>query len=222
MTEQHIPVLKRVGWVLLAIGVIDIAYMVYCIVNRISYSSSFNIFAVIAGAFLLRCSLRAATIVRWFAAFMLSAMVCMSLAFPVIQPWGLTVTQMRLDPMGMAQLMVITVLVVALLFWLVRELGREPVRAAFVRAGRKWRDIRIPVAFGAALAVSLGVLLPVFLSGESADRAKAMAQQQMGQGYRLHVTSLRVMSSSHGKSVSAVVTAWKADEILNVPVSWRE
>jgi hypothetical protein len=213
MTEQHIPVLKRVGWVLLAIGVIDIAYMVYCIVNRISYSSSFNIFAVIAGAFLLRCSLRAATIVRWFAAFMLSAMVCMSLAFPVIQPWGLTVTQMRLDPMGMAQLMVITVLVVALLFWLVRELGREPVRAAFVRAGRKWRDIRIPVALGAALAVSLG---------ETADRAKAMAQQQVGQGYRLHVTSLRVMSSSHGKSVSAVVTAWKADQILHVPVSWRE
>jgi hypothetical protein len=54
MDTGHIPILKRVGAVLLAVGLIDIALMVHCIVNRISYSLSFNIVAVVAGIFLVR------------------------------------------------------------------------------------------------------------------------------------------------------------------------
>jgi hypothetical protein len=64
MDDQHIPILKCVGGVLLIVGLVDIAVMIYCIANRISYSSSFNIFAVVAGIFLLRGNLRAASLVR--------------------------------------------------------------------------------------------------------------------------------------------------------------
>ena len=77
MHTQHTPILKRVGAVLLAVGLIDIAVMIYCIANRISYASSFSIFAVVAGIFLLRGSLRAASIVRRFAVFMLSGFVAL-------------------------------------------------------------------------------------------------------------------------------------------------
>ena len=64
MYEQaYVHILKRVGGVLLVVGLIDIGVMIYCAVNRISYSSSFNVFAVIAGIFLLRGSLGAASIV---------------------------------------------------------------------------------------------------------------------------------------------------------------
>lgn len=42
-------ILRQVGIALIAFGVLDLAAMVYCILNRINYASSFNIFAVITG-----------------------------------------------------------------------------------------------------------------------------------------------------------------------------
>ena len=135
MHTQHTPILKRVGAVLLAVGLIDIAVMIYCIANRISYSSSFNIFAVVAGIFLLRGSLRAASIVRWFSVFMLSGFVALLIAWPLMQPVGLTLTQIRLNPRTSIATFAFLAFVLGLLFWLARELGREPVLAA--RAGRK-------------------------------------------------------------------------------------
>lgn len=222
MSDQHLSILKRVGWVLLLVGVIDIAYMIYCISNSISYSSSLNIFAVIAGVFLLRGNLRAVSIIRWFTVFMLAAMLSMMVVWPVLQPWDLTRTQFRLNPSGTVLWLAFIAFAAGLLFWVARELGRDPVRTAITGAGRKWRDMRVPAASGVALVALLGVLLPMFLGGETANRAKAMAEQQLGPGYRLHVSSLHVVSNAQGKSVSSVVVAWNANEVKNVSVSWRE
>jgi hypothetical protein len=65
-SRTHQAILRRVGGVLVAIGLVDIAWMIYCIVHGISYRSSLNLFAVIAGVLLLRGSLRTAANVRWF------------------------------------------------------------------------------------------------------------------------------------------------------------
>jgi len=46
-------ILRNVGWALLWLGVVDVGVMIYCIANNIGYSSSFNIFAIIAGVFLM-------------------------------------------------------------------------------------------------------------------------------------------------------------------------
>jgi hypothetical protein len=62
-SQTYRGILKCVGGVLIVIGLIDIAVMIYCIVNRISYSSSFNIFAVIAGILSMRGGLKAAVAV---------------------------------------------------------------------------------------------------------------------------------------------------------------
>lgn len=64
-SRSHLFILKRIGWVLLVIRLVDIGVMVYCIANGFAYSSSLNIFAVVGGAFLIRGSLRAASIIRW-------------------------------------------------------------------------------------------------------------------------------------------------------------
>lgn len=82
----HPQILKRAGVVLLVVGLLDIGVMIYCIANSISYSSSFNIFAVIAGIFLLRGSLRAALVVRWLSMLMLAAFLTLILAWPLVQP----------------------------------------------------------------------------------------------------------------------------------------
>jgi len=41
-------ILRRVGISLIAFGLFDVGVMVYCIINRINYCSSFNVFAVLA------------------------------------------------------------------------------------------------------------------------------------------------------------------------------
>ena len=46
-TDDCRTVLKRVGVALIVFGAIDIGVMMYCIAHQISYSSSFNLFAVI-------------------------------------------------------------------------------------------------------------------------------------------------------------------------------
>lgn len=222
MEAQHTLILKRVGTVLLVVGLVDIAVMIYCITNGISYSSSFNIFAVIAGVFLLRSSLRAASVVRWFAVFMFAAFVVLLIAWPFMQPLGLTLTQLRLNPGGSVVTVALMAFVLGLLFWVARELGREPIQAARTSAGRKLRDMRIPAAIGVVLVVVMGIFLALLLSGDSAQRAKSMAEQQVGPGYRFHVSSLNIAKNNRGTFVSGIVTAWNDKDIRNVLVHWEE
>ncbi len=96
------PILNKTGRVLLIVGLIDVAVMIYCVVNQIAYSSSVNLFAVIAGVFLLRGSLRAASAVRWLSVFLLAALFSLALAWPFVQPADLTLTQIHLSPLGAA------------------------------------------------------------------------------------------------------------------------
>ena len=219
---SHLHILKRVGKVLLIVGLLDIGVMIYCAVNGISYSSSFNIFAVIAGIFLLRGSLRAASIVRWFAAFMLAALLCLPLVWPLIQPLGLTMTQFRLSPESFLSIGAPAVVLLALLIWVVRELGQEPVLAARRSGGGKVRSIRIAYFAGVGLAAAIAVAVTLLLGGETADRAKELASTQLGTGYNYHVGSLNISTDGQTKSVSGIVTAWNDREILQLPVRWEE
>ncbi len=221
-TPLYLPILKRTGAVLLAVGLIDIAVMIYCIAKGISYSSSFNIFAVIAGIFLLRGSLRAASLVRWFAVFMLAGFLTFVVAWPFMQPIGLTLTQVRLSPGFAIAVAALAVLLFVLLFWVSRELGREPVQAARAAAGRKVRDMRIPAAIGVVVVALMVAFMWILLRGETAARARSVAEQQLGPGYRYHVSSLNISKSSQGTFVAGVVTAWNEKEIRKVPVRWEE
>lgn len=92
MTE-HRAVLKRVGLVLVAVGLADVAVMIYCIATRQSYSSSINVFAVAAGVFLIRGSLAAAHWVACFSAFLLAVLIGrIFILFPFLQPFDLLAT----------------------------------------------------------------------------------------------------------------------------------
>jgi len=220
--SSYLSILARAGKVLVGIGVVDIGIMVYCLTNGISYSSSFNIFAVVAGVFLMRGSLRAASVVRWFSVFMLCAFVAMAVAWPFLQPLDLTITQARLNPASTALSCVFLVLLAGLLYWLVKTLGDPAVLAARVAAGRKARSMRIPALAGIALVVGLGALMSALLGGESAQKAAQLAEQELGSGYKFHVSSLNIATSREGTSVRGVVTAWNSSEVRDVPVAWVE
>lgn len=98
--EDYRKIMARVGWMLVAIGLIDIGVMVYCIMNRIGYSSSFNIFAVIAGIFLIRGNLASARVVAWFLAFSVVGIGLMLLIMSLIEPFSLRATQIKLAPLS--------------------------------------------------------------------------------------------------------------------------
>ena len=191
-SQSYRAILKRVGVVLLVVGLADIAWMIYCIIHKISYSSSLNLFAVIAGVFLMRGSLRTASTVRWFGVFFLSAAVAMIFTSPALQPMDLTLTQFRLDPLNFGVGAVFVVFILAFLYWVITELGREPVLVASDAAGVKRRNMRISAGLGVALVIGLGVSLHFFLGGESAARAISMAEKKVGPGYQLHVRSLQI------------------------------
>jgi hypothetical protein len=197
--------------------------MIYCITHGKTYHSSFNIFSVIAGIFLITGSLRAVSIVRWFAAFFLSAFISVLLALPLLQPISLTLVEMRLNPPSSSAAALALVAGALLLFWwIIRELNREPVNAAREAAGirihrRRW----LPIVLGVGLVGVVLIFSHVLSNGSSAERAKQIAHAQLGPGYNYHVTQINIATKNGHTVVSAVVTAWTATEVRQIPVHWE-
>jgi hypothetical protein len=223
MEEQsYRSILRRAGLVLVAVGLVDIGWMIYCIINGITYSSSLNIFAVVAGILLIRGGLKTAGIVLWLALFFVSAFAALVVIFPFLQPVGLTLAEIRFNPVGVGTSVFFAVVIVAALYWVARELGREPILVAREGAGLKRGSARVPMLCGVGVVVVGSVALLVFLGGESADRAKREAAEQVGPGFALHVTSMMIRESRHHRSVSAVVAAWNDKELRKLSVHWDE
>jgi hypothetical protein len=80
----------------------------------------------------------------------------------------------------------------------------------------------VPILCGVGVVIAGSAILALFLSGESAQRAKLEAAKGIGPGFTLRVTSLMINQSGRHKSVSAVVTAWNDREIREIPVHWDE
>lgn len=220
--QDHMPILTKAGKVLITVGLADIGVMIYCIANGISYSSSLNIFAVIAGIFLIRGNLRAVAIVTWLGTFLLAGFICVALLWPFFQPIDLTFLQLKLNTASFLTSLVIGILLLGFVYWLVRELRREPVLNARIHAGAKISSQRIPVVAGIVLVIGLLIAIKISLNGDTAQRVKQIAAKELGSGYKYNVNSLNIISNSQGKIVSATVTAYNEKEILVIPVKWEE
>ena len=152
-SQQHRPILARVGEVLLIVGALDIAVMIYCIMKGISYASSFNIFAVWFGFLLMRGSLWAASVVRFFSAFFLASGIGLIAVFLFLQPISLTLAEVRhISPFTI----VLPLLLLPLSFWTARELNRKPVLAALQASGKSVSPLVVPILLGFGLVAAVG------------------------------------------------------------------
>ena len=97
-TPVHLKILRNTGSVLLAVGLIDTAVMIYHLVRLESYSSSLNILAVITGVLLRQGSLRTVSFMRWYALLSIPMFIAILFIWPFLQPLDLTLTQFRLNP----------------------------------------------------------------------------------------------------------------------------
>ena len=207
---------RKAGVVLLIIGIIDIGVMAYCIANKISYSSSFNIFAVIAGVLLMRGSVKTARVVRWFSAFFIIAFALMLFIFPVAMPVDLLITQIKLSPVFMLGSYTFAIVFIGVLIWVYLQLSSPPALVRLEEAGYKTGKPISALYVVLAMIVFGGVMFVFLFNSESAEKAKALAQEQLGPSYKYHISSLNMS----GNSGSAVVTAYNSTEIKNVKVKW--
>lgn len=221
-------VLRRVGNVLIIVGLVDIAWMIYAISSGQSYSSSFNIFAVIGGFFLRKQSLRTARVVTFFAAFLLSGLVGTLFSLPLMFPLDLISTYLRTA--AVFPILAWSVALVALswiLWWVYRSLSareiQELIQSADLGRRRFWHQPRWGFAAGAALVLVLSVSIPLSRQSNSGREAVRRAQAQYGPEHRYFLSSLSLSSSSgSGTRVSATVFVYTDSSIESVQVRWQE
>jgi hypothetical protein len=170
-----------VGKALIAVGILDIGLMIYCIIYRISYSSSLNIFAVIGGIFLLRGSFRAASYIRRFTIFLLSfGLSALVLGMPILFPISLIITKFRLQPSFLV-INAMEFLFIIFSFWLILELGNEAVlrEISFTKV-RKISTIFLAFS-GGTLGVVLVLSFALLLHGTDATRRKQLRVRNWAQ-----------------------------------------
>ena len=215
ITDEARTILRRVGLALIVFGLLDIGVMIYCIANTVSYSSSFNVFAVFAGIYVWRGH---PWWVKWTmraAGFYAAAFCMIVLVVPFLFPTDLGTLEFRLHPVGMIAATVASIGVIALLVWVYRELRRAPVLTTYMAQGYSPRSWGAPVC-GAALALGVGVLSVVLKHGDAEQRAITLATAKTGPGYHYFVTRL----SYAGDRGRAEVLAYDDRAVRTVKVEW--
>lgn len=218
---MHTRILKRCGIVLIVVGVLDIGYMIWCIAHQISYSSSFNIFALIGGFLLFRGGLKTARWVAQLSTFMLVACGGFLLATPFLYPLSYWMAVFK-HGTGFFMNSVITVAFISLLIWLRKQMVRPEVLSAIQTAGLRPPRTYPAIIAGLVLPVILVTLLSFMCHGDAGQEAIRRAEQQMGAGYHYVVTSLQIESNANQKSVNAIVSAYNDANLKDIQIKWSK
>jgi hypothetical protein len=214
-------IVKRAGAVLLAIGIADGAVTIARLGVAGPWPGAFDCIAIAAGISLLTSSPRAALWVRTLAVFLLAASIALAIAAPLFQPLGLTITEIRIDPADFAVKAASMASVLCVTLWLTRRLGHPAIRDAIMRADITRWDMAIPAQAGAGIVALASLLLWLTLHGQSGELATSLALQQLGPGYRYHLSWIGSAGNGHGTTVTGTVTAWNDKEIRKVLLHWE-
>ena len=228
IAETPSVVLRRVGLIFIAIGVLDIARMFFSDASGPGTSVGFDILAVIVGIQLCRNNLRTARFVAVLSACILAAFPVMLVALPLVCPSALIRTYLRVTPT--AALVVSSALitaVLAVLWWAHRELASPPVQAAIRFAGLDDRRFlhRPGSGFwlGGALATALAAAWFFMGRSETAYEAVERARAAKGPGFHYFVRSLSVSwTGQMNMDVQAAVFVYTDSTIETVNLKWRE
>lgn len=217
-TGKDIPVLRRAGLILIALGMLEIAYG---LITAPPNTIKLNLFGLITGSLLYFGGLRVASGVKWLACLALVPALGAVLQPFVVAPIDLTLTSIRLGPLQMLMLYLPMLYMLGVVIFLVVELNREEYFAARAAAGRKLRDMRIPLAIGAVIAVGVTVMQFRVLYGDDAARATQMVSARLGPSYQYYANSI-VYQYGEKSLVHATVQAWNDNEVHLIPVRWEK
>ena len=208
--------MRRVGLVLIAIGIIDIGVMIYCIANKIGYSSSFNIFSLLAGIFLWRGHLGAAKFLTSASAFFFAGFLTAVLLLPFFFPIKLLVLYFQESPIQIVLTVVLMGAVVYVMYWVYGQLRSSSVLEARGAAGHSTYKPNLAFGIGAGIPVLVVTLLLFTRFGETGKMVVSKAENIVGEGYEYHIQSFK----SSGSTGRATVVAYNESEYKKVKVSW--
>lgn len=218
--------MKGVGLILVILGLIDMLVMIYSFMTKSMYASSFNIFAIVAGIFLIRGSLKAAQIVSWFAAFLLSGFVGILILMPFFVPIDLMVACVKLKTVPSLFFLFIAFFIFCLLIWIYRSLTSRTVpniiKKQDIYSKSFWSKSSRGFWVGILFIITLGFTSFLFFHGGIAKEAKQRVAAQVGSGYKFYVSSMEVSSDSKGKHVEATIIAYNENEIKSIAMEWTE
>ena len=216
LTEAQLAVMRRAGVILVMIGVLDIVSCFIAVSRGASYSSSLNVFALVAGILIYRGSARAARLVVKGLSFLLGGFLLLPALMLVVTPWRLLLLQLRLAPWSFISGGALFVVLMAVLYWVRHLLGGLAIHIGGERARPLHRSVAAWV--GACIPVCLAIAMPLFMQGTAGRRAVAQAQRQVGPGYSFYVQRL----NTSGASGSALVVAYSDSDMREVEVEWHD
>lgn len=220
-----LQILRKIGIVLIFFGFVDIGLMVYCLTLGIPFSSSFNIFAVIAGYFLLEESFRAARIVSFFAGFYLAGFVGVLLLFPLLYPLDLLVLQIRQsDLLFSALISIYGIIVLILIFWIYKALKAPEIAKDIETFGQgKLFSIKPSkgLPFGIILVVFLALVFFYMQNSGTANKVLEEAQKLTGPNWKYFISSLSYSSNGESGKIDAEVIAFNENEYKSLEVSLK-
>jgi len=216
ISDEARRILHQVGRALIVFGLLDIGMMIYCVVNSVNYSSSFNVFAVLAGVYVRRGQPWWVMWTTRAAGFYAAAFCTMIPLFSFVFPVDLAALEFRLHPVVAVAGTLAMFGVIALLVWVYRELRRVPVLAVYGDPRRSPSPFWIAPLCGAILALGLVSVILVFMHGEAEHKAVALAAAKAGPRQHYFVTKL----SYAGDRGRAEVLAYDDRAIQTIEVEW--
>ncbi len=207
---------KKIGWVLLVLGIIDLAILIFCLFTERYYSSNFNVFAIVPGLFLLRGSVKTARILRWFSPFAVLIASGFFTITTISKPLDLILAQVMLNTFVTLVDFGALLIFVGVLIWVYRQLNSEESVLALSKAGYKTGRPLSAIIASLVIVIIAGVGSYIVLTGETAEKAKRLAAERVGNNYRFYVNSVE-FAGEHG---AAVVTVYNNTMITELPVEW--
>lgn len=204
--------LRRAGVALITLGAIDIVYMLYCMLQGLSYTSSFNLLAVLIGVLLMRGGLRTARfavpVLAFFATVLLIGGVGSALSIPV--------AVLKLSGAEFLAATGVLTLTIAVLWFAHQCLKAESVLRAQEVAGVKHARSKSAVIAGTVVAALLVSLIWYLPRSAPAEQAVALAQAQLGPGFEVYVESIALSSQENEAQLLAI----KGEDVQRITVRW--
>lgn len=209
-------ILRRTGVIVILIGILEFGLG---FIGARQGTFRIHVLDIVLGTIIVFGNLRAASAIRWLACFAILPAGLLLVASIVLLPASLLLAQLRFISVPLFAEYGGQFLALATLLYMMRKLGSAPVLAARAAAGRKPRDMRIPLAMGGILAVGAVFLMAKGLYGEDAAKARALAAARMGPGYEYFTSHINFQYGAK-KQVQALVQVWNDRELRAVPVHW--
>ena len=220
-------VLRKVGWSLIVIGLIELLRMFYVVSNGEEYFSSLSGCAIALGIFLIRGNPILVIVLPSVCIFFTGFILLWPVGKFLILPIDLYFTYLYLFPMQAIGKAAFYLFLVCYPLWVFRNLTSDPIsqfldEKKIERASHE-RNSRNGFIAGCCVALTLSIVIALWIDDDNVEKAKAVAKNKLGEDYKFAVTGMSTLSEWGKKTqYNVTVAAYNEKQIQHVKVNWEE